>query len=101
MNDQKNVNVTRGYGVLENFLSRQRGQMADCLIPNNMRQGKILDIGCGTLPLFLKNVSFKEKYGLDKIDDQSQIRPELSHIRFVRQDFEGMPTFSFKDDFLK
>lgn len=59
-------NATRGYGVLENFLARRRSSMADSLIPARLRKGKIIDIGCGTNPLFLKKTLFHEKYGLDK-----------------------------------
>lgn len=37
------------------------------LIHPSYRKGRILDIGCGTYPLFLLNTKFSEKYGLDKI----------------------------------
>lgn len=63
--------LTRGYGVLENFLSRRRSRMADKLILAHLRKGRILDIGCGTTPYFLLHTSFHQKYGLDpstKID---------------------------------
>jgi len=59
--------VTRGYGFLEKFLAKKRAQMADRLIENNLRHGRILDIGCGSYLLFLKKVKFKKKFGLDKI----------------------------------
>lgn len=31
-------------GLLEGFLSRQRGKMADRLIPADSRQGRLLDV---------------------------------------------------------
>jgi 2-polyprenyl-3-methyl-5-hydroxy-6-metoxy-1,4-benzoquinol methylase len=58
--------VTRGYGLLEGFLAKQRAKMAEKLIPASSREGKILDIGCGTHPFFLLNTLFLEKHGLDK-----------------------------------
>ena len=56
---------TRGAGILEGFLSTQRAKLANSKIPSKYRKGKILDIGCGTVPYFLLNTKFKEKYGID------------------------------------
>ena len=58
-------NVTRGSGYLEKFLAKKRLQMANKLIPTSFRQGKILDIGCGSYPYFLLNTPFRKKYGID------------------------------------
>lgn len=60
-------NLTRGFGLLENFLARKRAKMADKLIPKELREGRILDIGCGNYPYFLINTHFKEKFGIDRI----------------------------------
>ncbi|MFH1402304.1 MAG: class I SAM-dependent methyltransferase [Patescibacteria group bacterium] len=60
-----NSHPTRGYGLLEKILSKQRIKMANKLIPQRLRAGKILDIGCGGNPFFLLNTDFQEKYGLD------------------------------------
>jgi hypothetical protein len=38
--------ITRGFGLLEGFLASKRAQMADRLIPGDLRNGKILDICC-------------------------------------------------------
>ena len=54
-------------GLLEGFLSRQRGRMADRLIPAASRGGRLLDLGCGEHPRFLIATNFAEKYGLDRI----------------------------------
>jgi 2-polyprenyl-3-methyl-5-hydroxy-6-metoxy-1,4-benzoquinol methylase len=86
-------NATRGYGFLENFLARQRCSMADSLIPAQLRKGKILDIGCGTSPLFLNKTLFHEKYGLDKvrsIDNRA--------IHLINHDFEKIQTLPFKEN---
>ncbi|KKN38244.1 hypothetical protein LCGC14_0755520 [marine sediment metagenome] len=59
-------NVTRGFGLLENFLSFQRVKIAKKLISEYGNGNKtILDIGCGSYPFFLTCVNFDEKYGLD------------------------------------
>ncbi len=59
--------ATRGSGLLENFLAAQRVKAANALIPEGHRNGKVLDVGCGTHPFFLLNTEFFEKYGLDKV----------------------------------
>jgi SAM-dependent methyltransferase len=64
--------VTRGKGILEKFLSKKRSQKANALIPDSTRNGRILDIGCGTYPYFLAGTSFKEKYGIDQSDSITQ-----------------------------
>lgn len=56
---------TRGFGLLEGFLARKRADRANSLIPNSHRDGRILDIGCGSYPYFLTSTDFKEKYGID------------------------------------
>jgi SAM-dependent methyltransferase len=87
-------NFTRGYGFLENFLSRQRSKIANRIIPNELREGKILDIGCGSIPFFLKSVLFKEKYGIDKISCRN-----TPNIQFIRHDFEKLSLLPFMDNF--
>jgi 2-polyprenyl-3-methyl-5-hydroxy-6-metoxy-1,4-benzoquinol methylase len=71
--------VTRGHGLLEKYLAKKRTRMANKLIPSNLREGRILDIGCGTIPYFLLNTAFAEKCGLDKIvqtESHRQIQDE-------------------------
>jgi len=60
-------NVTRGHGFLEEFLARQRCRQANSLIPESARGGRILDVGCGSHPLFLLNTRFAERFGLDRV----------------------------------
>lgn len=57
-------------GLLEGFLSKQRGNMADRLIPSAKRSGRLLDMGCGEHPRFLMATRFAEKYGLDRLADR-------------------------------
>ena len=87
-------NATRGYGFLENFLARRRCSMADSLIPDKLRKGKILDIGCGTNPLFLNKIVFRKKYGLDKVRSAGN-----RDIHLINQDFEEIQSLPFKDNY--
>lgn len=57
--------VTRGFGLLEVFLAKKRAKIADNLIHPEHRKGRILDIGCGSFPYFLKATKFNEKHGID------------------------------------
>lgn len=84
---------TRGYGLLETFLSRQRSQKANALLFDSFRQGRLLDIGCGDF-LFLGETVFQEKYALDKR------APHVAdlNLRYVRHDFEQGLALPFLDD---
>ncbi len=93
-----NTNSTRGYGVLEKLLAQKRAQIADGLIPDPQRSGKILDIGCGAFPLFLANISFKEKYGLDKISPPLQFKKNQTPIVRINQDIELDPCLPFPEN---
>ncbi len=63
--------VTRGYGLLETFLAKQRATLADRLVPARFRDGRILDIGCGCRPYFLTRTAFARKWGVDKVVDEA------------------------------
>lgn len=86
---------TRGYGLLEPFLARQRAQVADHLIPYNLRQGRILDIGCGSFPYFLSHIYFKEKFAIDQLK-----RPEsVSKINWFTLNLNSDPNLPFEDQY--
>lgn len=78
MNEERGGSkATRGKGLLEPFLARQRAARANHLIPEELRGGRILDIGCGSFPYFLSRTSFKEKFAIDQLPpsgDQKEIR---------------------------
>jgi SAM-dependent methyltransferase len=57
--------VTRGHGLLEHFLAKQRARMAHRLLPPD-RSGAILDIGCGSFPFFLTHTPFARRVGIDR-----------------------------------
>lgn len=64
--------ATRGFGFLEVFLAKRRASKANSLIPSSFKKNRILDVGCGSFPYFLKSSNFFQKYGVD-----SSIKPEV------------------------
>jgi len=92
--------VTRGYGLLEKFLSQQRAKLVDSKIPNHLRKGRILDIGCGLYPLFLINTTFKNKYGLDKVFNKSYIEQFNNEtINLTKHNIQSNPKLPFSDEY--
>jgi len=81
--------VTRGTGILEGFLARQRARMADKLIPQTLRAGRVVDIGCGLHPFFLLHTEFKHKIGLDKtVGDTVMKFSSDANLTLIRHDVE-------------
>jgi len=68
--------VTRGNGLFEGWLARMRASQANRLVPGKLREGRILDIGCGSYPYFLSHTYFKEKFALDRLDTLESL-PEI------------------------
>lgn len=94
------IGVTRGYGLLEGFLAKKRTRMANQLIPPHLREGRILDIGCGVVPYFLLNTVFEEKCGLDKMartESHGQI-PE-HRIRLIEFELEKNTKLPFDSQY--
>jgi len=89
------MSVTRGHGFLESFLARLRAQQANRLIPPHLRQGRILDIGCGSTPYFLAHTSFKEKFAID----QQPSAQTSADITCHTLDLNTTPKLPFKDSF--
>jgi SAM-dependent methyltransferase len=85
---------TRGRGLLEPFLARQRARQANRLIPDHLRAGRILDVGCGSFPYFLAHTSFQEKYA---IDQQPPAGGGPSEIRWHTLDLNRAPELPFAD----
>ena len=99
MSEDKSVShsphTTRGHGVLEPFLARQRARRANKMIPNKLRSGRILDIGCGSFPYFLSHVYFQEKFAIDQLSPSAV----PADIHFNTLDLNNEPKLPFEDNY--
>ncbi len=86
--------ATRGSGLLEGFLSKQRAVLAKKQLKNLAEPNRLLDIGCGANPLFLRICGFREKYGIDP----SLLNEQLDDLILSRQAFIGQ-ALPFATDF--
>ncbi len=86
---------TRGSGLLEPWLANMRASKANRLIPPHLRQGRILDIGCGSYPYFLSHTYFKEKFAIERT------RPDVvpQGIEWHEVDLNNTPCLPFEDSF--
>ena len=73
MNRDVSAHVTRGHGLLEGFLARRRAGRANRLIRPELRGGRILDIACGSYPLFLSRCTFAERVGIDQVAEETHV----------------------------
>lgn len=89
------TSLTRGHGLLEGFLARLRARQANRLIPKELRQGRVLDIGCGSFPYFLSHTYFVEKYAVDQLTP-SQSPPD---INWHQIDLNRQPHLPFEDNY--
>ena len=92
------ASVTRGHGLLEGFLARKRCDMANTLIGTGREAGSILDIGCGSYPLFLEQVNMRRKVGVDQVVDPARQAHFASRgIELVARDLDRDPRLPFDD----
>lgn len=87
--------TTRGSGILEPWLAKQRAKRANRMIPDKLRSGRILDIGCGSFPYFLSHVYFQEKFAIDQLSP-SAVPPD---IQFNTLNLNEEPKLPFEDNF--
>jgi SAM-dependent methyltransferase len=93
-----NDKFTRGKGALEPLLARLRAERANRLIPQSLRDGRILDIGCGTFPYFLSTTAFAQKFAVDQIVPSEASR--LKHpIEWHTIDLNHKPVLPFEDNY--
>ena len=91
----KLTRVTRGKGLLEPILARGRARKANRLIPQDLRKGNILDIGCGSFPYFLSHTFFKEKFAIENAPNTSAVKG----INWYSIDLNNSPALPFEDGF--
>jgi SAM-dependent methyltransferase len=87
--------LTRGKGLLEPFLARKRAKMANQVIPDQLRKGRILDIGCGSYPYFLSHIYFQQKFAIDQLAPAT-VPP---NIQWTTLDLNREPSLPFEDGF--
>ena len=90
-------NATRGFGLFEMFLCKKRAAIADNLICEKLRSGRVLDIGCGTTPYFLMDTKFKEKFGID-----ASIKSDCMKgggLKLIKSNIVGGVKIPFPDNF--
>lgn len=92
----KTSHIVEGYGPLDMFLAEQRYKVAKRRIYSAQKSGRILDIGCGSVPLFLTSVDFAEKYGLDKNIESGVTEQGIVLINHYIEKEENLP---FKENF--
>jgi len=92
--------VVRGHGPFDLFLAKQRYKIAKKQVKAYQKNGRILDIGCGSYPLFLTTVDFAEKYGLDKtISADPDNRTETQGITLIGGKIERQKRLPFENDY--
>lgn len=89
-------NITRSYGLLEYILAIQRSKIANKFISNEHRNGRILDIGCGSYPIFLLTAKFVQKFGIDKMRYSKS--SALRRFKLMDYDIEEGGDFTFDDE---
>jgi SAM-dependent methyltransferase len=80
--------VTRGHGTLERFLAARRCSVADRLIPDSLRDGRLVDVGCGSYPFFLSRVRFAEKIGIERPLADGAPRASAPGVTVLAHDLE-------------
>ena len=90
-------NFTRGHGLLEPLLSKLRARRANQLIPSQLRNGRILDIGCGSYPYFLSHTSFADKFSVE----QNNPTQEPEGINWIVLDLNKEPKLPFEDNYFE
>jgi SAM-dependent methyltransferase len=86
---------TRGHGALEPILARLRASKANELIPAKARAGRILDVGCGSYPIFLLNTRFAERFGIDQGVEAGSVQG----VEVRQHDLSHEPRLPFSDGF--
>jgi SAM-dependent methyltransferase len=89
------VQPTRGKGFLEPFLASLRAKRANLLIPKQLRDGRILDIGCGSYPYFLSHTSFQEKFAIDRLHTSK----DFLGINWYSLNLDDTPMLPFPDGY--
>jgi len=96
----KKEHVLEGYGPLDVFLAKQRYKIAHRKLRSLDRNGRVLDIGCGSIPLFLSTLDMAERYGLDQnIEPPAVEKAKTQGIELASFSIEQEQRIPFDDNF--
>ena len=96
----KREHIIEGYGPLDVFLAKQRYKIALRELRSIDKTGRILDIGCGSMPLFLSSIDMAQKYGLDKnVESEAITKAKENDINLTCFQIEREQTIPFEDAF--
>ena len=91
--------IVRGYGPLDLYLAKKRCKMAAWHLRDIHHRHRIIDIGCGAYPLFLTQIDFAEKYGVDKeISNELQDSAMRHGIVLKEIDLQGETVLPWRDN---
>ena len=97
MNQQ---HIMEGYGPLDMFIAKLRYRMARRKIRAAGKTGRILDIGCGSYPLFLTTVDFEERYGLDQnVEADIIVTDTAARVHLAEYRAGDKAPLAFQDEF--
>jgi len=92
--------VLEGYGPLDVFLAKQRYKIAHKKLLALSSTGRILDMGCGSVPLFLSTLDIAERYGLDRnIEPPAVEKAKARGIELASFSIEKQQSIPFDDGF--
>lgn len=91
---------TRGHGRLEGAIAHGRMAMVLRHLRPSLHDGEVLDIGCGSYPLFLISSPFRRKVGVDQVDPiwLSQGAPPPAGVEIRKLSLSGRISLPFPDE---
>ncbi|MEW6610747.1 MAG: methyltransferase domain-containing protein [Patescibacteria group bacterium] len=84
---------TRGYGVLEEYLSRRRAARARTVLRHCPSRKSLLDLGCGLHSAMSRDDDFQERFAIDQMPSSSL----PASVRYIQQDFKINAHLPFSD----
>ncbi|MBN1796195.1 MAG: class I SAM-dependent methyltransferase [Sedimentisphaerales bacterium] len=97
---EEKINVVRGDGLFDKYLAARRRHIAYKKLQPIRHRDKVLDIGCGNYPRFLKDIDFTEKFGIEQnVNNKALEFAEKHGIRLIEHNIEEETPLPFKSDF--
>lgn len=76
--------------ILQAPTAKIRYNVVDSLIPDELRGGMILDIGCGEYPYFLERIKFEHKIGFDPSCEDYFYKEKASSLLIYKERAPGL-----------